>query len=403
MNELLLKNARIALGPVIEPGSILIRDGRIVEVAVHGAHPAGMVSRDTVDLNGAYLTPGMIDIHIHGSTGIDVLEADRDGLAKLSSFLLREGVTGFFATLVPTSDASYISALSQIRSFIELQRSHNEARTGLKGARILGVHFEGPFVSRNRCGALQTRHLRAFDGDQRSIELFIRSATGSGLGVSSLITVAPEIEGGLDLVKRLADGDDRVFIGHTEADPETLDLAAQAGARHITHFPNALDPLHHRKPGAVAWGLVRGDVSVDCIADLHHVHPLMLDVIYHAKGSGRMALISDAISPTGMGDGEFTVWGDRISVSDGKTELVSGNVRGTIAGSVITMRQAIKNVVSLGIPVADAFRMASSVPAMAAGIENELGSIQQGKVADLVAFDDGLNVQHAVVAGKMIF
>jgi N-acetylglucosamine-6-phosphate deacetylase len=400
MSELLLKNAQIATVQSIDTGSVLIRDGRIAQVTRY--HPTGLSSEDSVDLNGAYLAPGMIDIHIHGSVGVDVLEADREGLSKLSRFLLQEGVTGYFATLVPTSDAGYKSSLAEIENFIAHQRSETNSKGHLEGARVLGVHFEGPFVSRHRCGALQPRYLRSFDGDARSIELFIPSVGGHKLGNSSLITVAPEIEGGVDLIKKLLAGNDRIFIGHTEADPELLDVAAQAGARHITHFPNALDPLHHRNPGAVAWGLLRDDISFDCIADFHHVHPLMLELMYKAKGPGRMALISDAILPTGQGDGEFEVWGDRIGVTNGRTSLLDGTAKGTIAGSVITMRQAIKNIVSIGVSLEEAFRMASAVPASAAGIDSELGSIQVGKIADLVAFDNDFNVLHTVVHGKLV-
>jgi N-acetylglucosamine-6-phosphate deacetylase len=193
-----------------------------------------------------------------------------------------------------------------------------------------------------------------------------------------------------------------VFIGHSQADPATLDLAFEAGARHITHFPNALDPLHHRKPGAVAWGLLRDDVTLDCIADFHHVHPLMLRLIYQSKSADRMALISDAIMPAGLGDGEFSVWGEGITVRDGRTALARQPGESTIAGSVITMRQAVKNVVDLGVPVHEAVRMASLVPARIAGIESELGSIKEGKRAELIAFDDEFAVRSAVIGGSLV-
>ena len=153
----------------------------------------------------------------------------------------------------------------------------------------------------------------------------------------------------------------------------------------------------------MAWGLVRGDVTMDCIADFHHVHPLMLRMIRQVKGPSRMALISDAILPTGLGDGEFTVWGDKIAVRSGLTSLVGGPGEGTIAGSVITMRNAFKNIVSLGVPIDEAVQMASLAPAGAAGLEKDFGSIEEGKRADLVAFDEEFDVRLAVLGGTLAF
>jgi N-acetylglucosamine-6-phosphate deacetylase len=213
------------------------------------------------------------------------------------------------------------------------------------------------------------------------------------------MTIAPEIEGGVDLIRELSAAGVRTFIGHTEADPATLDLAFKAGARHITHFPNALTPLHHRKPGAVAWGLVNDDITLDCISDFHHVDPLMLRLMIHAKTPARTALISDAIQPTGLADGTYSVWDIRISVKDGLTALVDGPGAGTIAGSVITMREALRNIIRTGVPLHDAVHMASTVPSIAAGIDAECGSINVGKRADIIVFDDELNVKIAIVGG----
>jgi N-acetylglucosamine-6-phosphate deacetylase len=398
MSQLLLHNAQVVSPRDIHQGGVLVGDGRIVQVFSSDEMPRGLAPGESIDLAGAFLAPGMIDIHIHGSIGVDVLEADRNSLGKLSEFLLGEGVTGYFATLVPTDEAGYRRAISEITSYIESQDSQTKGR-----ARILGIHFEGPFVSHNRCGALQRRHFRTYDGDPRSLKLFNATPANPNLSFAHLMTLAPEIDGGLDLISDLTRAGGRAFIGHTQADPDTLDLAAEAGAKHITHFPNALEPLHHRKPGAVAWGLVRGDVTMDCIADFHHVHPLMLKMIHQAKGPSRMALISDAILPTGLGDGEFTVWGDKIAVRSGLTALVGGPGEGTIAGSVITMRNAFRNIVSLGVPLEEAVQMASMAPAGAAGLEKDFGSIEEGKRADLISFDEDFNVRLAVLGGTLAF
>jgi N-acetylglucosamine-6-phosphate deacetylase len=401
MDQLLLHNARVVFESGIERGGVLIRDGRIAHIFADENTPTGMSANESLDVRGAYLAPGMIDIHIHGSAGVDVQGADSRQLARLSEFLLREGVTGYFATFVPTDERGYEAAIAEIDSYIKHQDEARQAQPRQAAARILGIHFEGPFVSRNKCGALKREHFRTYDGDPRSIEIFTRSGCDNEAASARLMTLAPEIEGGIDLTRELAVRGSRPFIGHSEADPDTLDRAAEAGARHITHFPNALDPLHHRKPGAVAWGLVRGDVSLDCIADFHHVNPLMLQLIYQSKTARRMALISDAIQPAGSGDGEFSVWGETIAVRNGVTALVGGPAQGTIAGSVITLRQAIRNIISIGVPIHEAIHMASLMPACAAGIERESGSIEVGKRADLLSFDEVFTTQFAVVDGKV--
>ncbi len=395
---LLLHNARLVLEGGVQNGGVLVRDGRIALMFADDQTPTGLSANESIDLDGAYLSPGLIDIHIHGAAGVDVQATDAGGLAKLSGFLLGEGVTGFFATLVPTDERSYQQGLATIGSYIEQQGLAHRNNNAQGGARILGVHFEGPFVSEHRCGALRPEYFRAYDGDARSIELFTGAQPADAPNsLRRLMTLAPETQGGLDLTSDLRRMGVRAFIGHSQADPETLDLAVQAGARHITHFPNALDPLHHRKPGAAAWGLLRNEVTLDCIADFHHVHPLMLRLIYESKGADRMALISDAIMPAGLGDGEFAVWGEKITVRDGRTALARKPDEATLAGSVITMRQALKNMYHLGVPIHEAVRMASLVPARAAGIESDYGSIKEGNRADLIAFDDDFAIRLSVM------
>ncbi len=364
MDQLLFHNARV-IGDGVQPGGVLIRDGRIALVFAHGQTPVGLSTSESIDLGGAYLAPGLIDIHIHGSAGVDVQATDAGGLARLSEFLLAEGVTGYFATLVPDDERGYRDSIAGIGSYIHQQNETDRTGKPQPGARILGIHFEGPFLSEHRCGALHREFFRNYDGDIRSLGQFISGPSDA----PRLMTLAPEIPGGLDLTRNLTENGVRVFTGHSQAEPALLDLAFEAGARHITHFPNALDPLHHRKPGAVAWALLRNDVTLDCIADLHHVHPLMLKLIYQSKNADRMALISDAIKPAGLGDGEFSVWGDDITVENGRTALSGHHGEGTIAGSVITMREALMNIVDLGVPLHEAVKMASLVPARVAGIE----------------------------------
>jgi len=395
MSPLVIHNAKIIGQTGIQTGGVLIRDGQVEQVFAENETPTGLNRAESIDLQGNYLSSGLIDIHIHGSAGIDVQATDENGLAKLSEFLLSEGVTAYFPTLVPTDDRGYSEALATINSYVERQNQQKSAAG--QGARILGVHFEGPFVNEHRCGALRTRYFRTYDGDPRSVEQF----TGERSEVARLMTLAPETERGLDLIRDLNARGVRTFIGHSQADPRTLDESAGAGARHITHFPNALDPLHHRKPGAVAWGLVQNEITLDCIADFHHVDPLMLRLVYQSKGADRIALISDAIMPAGLGDGEFEVWDERIIVRDGRTSLAESP--GTLAGSVIHLRQAVKNITDIGVPINEAVRMATQIPARSSGVQSQYGSIEVGKKADLIGFNGDFAMRLAVVDGKVAF
>jgi N-acetylglucosamine-6-phosphate deacetylase len=258
-------------------------------------------------------------------------------------------------------------------------------------ARVLGVHYEGPFVSSEQCGALHREHFRTFKtvADLDSLPTITRA------GAVHMITVAPEIEGGIELIRELRKRSWVVSIGHTRATPQILDAARGAGAQHMTHFMNAMSPLHHRAPGPVGWGLLNDDVSLDMIADGIHLDPIMLKVLTRCVTASRLALISDAIAATGQGDGEYEIWGEKIAVENGRTR----NSRGSIAGSVITMIDAVKMMLSLGASECDVARMASTNPARLLGIDHECGSIEEGKRADLVAVNERGEVELTLIEG----
>lgn len=257
------------------------------------------------------------------------------------------------------------------------------------GARVLGVHYEGPFVNTLQCGALHTEHFKTYSGPE---DLDFLDGPGDWV---RMITLAPEIKGGVELVRELRRRGWVISVGHTRATPEVLDQAFAAGARHMTHFMNAMSPLHHRSPGPIAWGLAHDDVTFDLIADGVHIDPFMLRLLLKIKGSGGISLISDAIAAAGKGDGDYKIWGETIAVKNGRTANASGN----IAGSVITMLDAVRLMRSLEVSYVDLARMASLNPARLLGIDRECGSIEVGKRADLVAVDDQWNVKLTLVGG----
>jgi N-acetylglucosamine-6-phosphate deacetylase len=217
--------------------------------------------------------------------------------------------------------------------------------------------------------------------------------------VKHMTTVAPEIDGGVELVRELSRRGWIVSIGHTRAEFDLLEKAFAAGARHMTHFMNAMTPLHHRSLGPVAWGLSRDDVTCDLIADGIHLDPHMLQLLLKLKGPDRLSLISDAIAAAGLGDGNYEIWGETITVKDGRTS----NPRGTIAGSVITMLEAVRTMKSLGVSEIDLAKMAATNPARLLGVDQNCGTIEEGKRADLVALDAQGKVVLTMVGGSIAY
>jgi N-acetylglucosamine-6-phosphate deacetylase len=373
---------------VVENASLSVEAGRIAVVG-GGADAARGGAARVLDLEGLTLYPGFIDVHIHGAVGVDTLEAGREDLHRVALFLAGEGVTAWLPTLVPAPGEDYRRAVGAAE---ELMR----AQDGLPAAaRAVGLHYEGPFVNERQCGALRTAHFKTF---ARGDELDELPALGVG-GAAHMITLAPEIEGGAALVAELARRGWVVSIGHTRADPETLERARRAGARHMTHFLNAMSPLHHREPGPVGWGLLQDDVTVDLIADGVHSDPLMLRLVLRCKTPDRVSLISDAVAPAGLGDGEYRVWGETITVEGGRTR----NERGSIAGSVISMLDAARRVLALGLSETEVARVASLNPARLLRIDDACGSIEAGKRADLTALDAEGKVRLTLVGGRVAF
>lgn len=380
MTRIVLQNAAAVLPDDVAPGSsVVVEDGRIRSVGF------GSDSGDrTVDLGGATLHPGFIDVHNHGAVGIDVNEADADGLLAIGGFLARSGVTAWVPTFVPDSKSVYRRVVGEIEKVLARQ-------DGVPAARIVGVHYEGVFANTQMCGALRPEFFKTFTGT----ELLDLPRLSSG---AHLMTFAPEIEGGVRLAAELAGSGWIGSIGHTKAAPEVLDKAFAAGARHMTHFFNAMTGLHHRDVGVVGWGLTR-DVSIDIIADGIHVHPDMLRFVFDHKGDDRVTLISDSVAPTGLGDGVFELWNETVEVRDGRTR----NERGSIAGSVITVLDAVRTARSLGVPDASVARLAGLNPARLLGIDGTCGTLEPGKRADLVALDAVGNVVLTMVGGRIVY
>ncbi len=377
---LLLKNATVVSSvEKITNCFVLFTDGRIKKIS------RDEISADeSIDCSGLTIYAGFIDIHNHGVVGIDVNEANAENLKIVGKFLAKNGITAWLPTFVPDSDDVYKNIISEIEKCIESQQNAGQAQ-------IIGVHYEGVFANPKMSGALRPEYFKAFSGSEISELAKLKKGV-------HFTTLAPEMENGIELIKELTAQGWVSSIGHTNADIETLNAAKAAGAKHITHFFNAMSGLHHRDVGVVGFGLTNDNVTFDIIADKIHVNPQILKFAILIKGSDKVSLISDCVAPTGLGDGEFDLWGERISVVNGRTK----NERGSIAGSVITMLDAVKNLLSLGFSEVEVSKMASLNPAKLLGIDKDYGSIEVGKRADLVALDQNGNVRFSMVGGKIV-
>lgn len=292
----------------------------------------------------------LVDLHIHGAHGIDVQDTDALGAARLEEALGRRGVGAFLPTFVP-------APLPELERALDVWVPRIEAAVGRRfegTARPAGVHFEGPFVSPRRPGALPSAHL--LDArDERTVTRFLDLLRGVPGRI--VVTLAPEIPGGLDLVGALAREGHLAAIGHTDAETETVERALERGARHFTHLCNAMRPFHHRSPGPIGVALTAPDTTFELIADGVHLHPRTLRLAFAARAEAAV-LVSDAIAPAGLGDGAFAALGGRVEVRGARAERPDG----TLAGSVTLLDEALERAIACGVDEEAARRAASATP-----------------------------------------
>lgn len=331
---------------------------------------------------GACLAPGFIDLHVHGGGGAQV-GSDPNGVAAVAAFHARHGTTGLLATTVPGPPKALLDAVRAVAAVA--RRPQPEA------AQVLGCHLEGPFVSPSRPGALDVRHLRPPDPAE------LGRLLDAGGGSVQMIVVAPELAGAPDLIAAAADDGVVVSVGHTDATHAEAVAGFDRGARAATHVFNAMPPLHHREPGAAGAALTTPRVTVEIIADGIHIHPAVLRLAHAAKGPGRLALITDAMQAAGLGDGEYLLGEQTVTVADGEARTASGS----LAGSTLTMDRAVRVCVEqAGIPLIDALQMASSTPAALLGLGEVMGRIAPGADANLVVLDEHLRAIGTMVCGR---
>jgi len=355
------------------PG-LLVKEGKL---GFHRGGPPGGV--ETFDAGGMYIAAGLIDLHVHGGAGADALDDDPAALEEITSFHARYGTTGLLLTI----------AAAPLDKMITTVRAVAEAKSKIKGARILGVHLEGPYLNPSFKGAQNEEFLRRPDLSE------LRELIEAGAGLIRMVTLAPELPGGLEAVANLASRGVIPSLGHSGATFEEAREAFRRGLRHVTHFFNAMSPLRHREPGPAGLALTEPDISLEVIADGLHVHSTVLKILWQLKGDS-LVLVTDAVAASGMPDGEYPFAGQTVAVKNGRVTLPGGK----LAGSSLTMAGAVRNMARLAeLEIPQALRLASLNPARILGMPDN-GRVAEGCDADIVLFSRELEPRLVLVGGE---
>ncbi|KOG43525.1 N-acetylglucosamine-6-phosphate deacetylase [Streptomyces decoyicus] len=380
-----LAGARLARpSGVVERGRIAIEGGRIGDVHSRDLDLDEAAAGRTVDLSGHLIVPGFVDMHVHGGGGGSFSSADPEECLKVAETHRRHGTTSMVASTV-TGELADLARQAAVLAELVQQ------------GELAGIHFEGPFISADRCGAHQPELLR--DPDPADVRKLIDASHGT----VSMMTVAPELPGGMESVRLLADAGVIAAIGHTDSTYDTTRRAIEAGATVATHLFNAMPALGHRAPGPVAALLEDERISVELINDGTHLHPAMLQLAVREAGAGRVAFITDAMGAAGMNDGMYPLGPMQVEVKDGVARISEGPTAGSIAGSTLTLDRAFQRAVTVdGLTVDQAVQALSATPARLLGIDDRTGSLQTGKDADLVVLDAAYDLVGVMRRGEWL-
>ena len=370
-------------------GKIILKD-RIVEdsVLLFSDVIEGIVSKDSIpdgveiiDANGGYVSPGLIDIHIHGYLGKDVCDGEKDSIKTMAGGIVKNGVTGFLPTTMTVD-------MKVIRKALEVCRSLKEESKSWNGSQILGCHAEGPFISESKKGAQDAKYILKPDA------AFVKEYAD----IIKIITLAPETDTeDFAAIREIArDTDVCISMGHTSADYDTAMNGTKVGVKHVTHLFNAMTPLAHRAPGVVTAAM-NSDVSCEVIVDTFHVSPVFYDMLWKLKGR-KLCFITDCLPAGGLPYGEYTLGGTKIIYND----IVCRLEDGTVAGSVLPLNKGVWNVYTNStIPLYECVNGASLNPATTIGVADKKGSIEVGKDADIIITDNEFNVQKTIIGGNI--
>lgn len=328
--------------------------------------------------------PGFIDEHIHGAGGFDAMDGTTDALSAISKTLVKEGTTSYLATTMTVSKDKIITALNTVKNYTDVEG----------GAKVLGVHLEGPFISKKFKGAQAETYV-----EKPSVSLMKEFILSSGNKIK-IVSLAVEEDGGCELVKFLNQSGIVASIGHSSAKYEDVLRAVDFGAKSVTHTYNAQSPLHHREIGVVGSAMLIDELNTEIICDTIHVSVPAIKMLLKNKNDDKVIMITDSMRAKGLADGESELGGQKVIVKEGEARLVDG----TLAGSILKMNDAIKNMVEkVGVKLETAIDFATKNPAKTLGVYDSLGSIKEGKCSDFTILDKDFNVYMTIVNGKIVY
>lgn len=382
-------NAQLILPDAIRPGSLQVRNGRIARLSGASTKSAG--AGGAIDLQGGYLAPGFIDLHIHGAKGADTMDGTEEAFRTITEFHLRGGTTSLTLTTLTAPESDILRTLEAVKPF------HN--RSIGTGARIVGVHVEGPFIALGKAGAQDPKYIR--NPEPREWKKYLRYGK-----LVTQVTLAPENPGSIELIKALRKNGTIASGGHTDATDKHLVPAMKAGLNQSTHTFNAMSTIvkvgPYRLAGMIEFAMAQDEIMAELIADGIHVPPILMRMLINAKGRDGVVIITDATLGAGLPPGtKFTLLGVSARTTGQVAEMDDGT---GLAGSTLTMIEGVQRVHQLaGVPLADAVRMATLNPAKQLGREDEFGSLAVGKRADLVWFDRKFRVRGVWIDGEEKF
>lgn len=376
---MLLKNCNIIFLDKIEKGSLLIENGIIKEI-----NPSETNDSNSIDCNGLYVSPGFVDVHIHGAGGHDTMDGTFEAINEISKTICKYGTTSFTPTTMTMSTNDILKSMTSIKK-AKLE--------GTDGAIVLGAHLEGPFISPSAIGAQNPNFLIA-----PSFENF-KSMTGDAIDSVVSITMAPEVSGAKELASQLTDMGIRCSIGHTKATYEEAIEGIKCGFCHSTHLFNAMTGFTHREPGVVG-ATFDSDITTETISDGIHISYPSLRIAYKQKGTDKTLLVTDAMCACGMPDGTYALGGQPVIVKNGAARLENG----ALAGSVLTLNKAVKNILDNSeYQLYEIIKMASYNGAKFCKVDDKKGQIKENFDADLVIFDENIDVKMTIVGGKIVY
>lgn len=382
----LIYNANVVTPTVVlKPGWVWIDNLHITRVAEGLPAPELIATaKNPIDAGGSFLMPGMIDLHVHGAMGYEIMDGTLQAVQEIARFLPRHGVTAFLGATWTASHAAILKALETITT--AYGRIH-------EGATLLGAYLEGPYLNPNRAGAQEINLIRQATNHEEALALLNDKLV-------RVAVLAPEFPENIWFIEACVERNITVSAGHTAATYAQMEIAVQHGVRQLTHCFNAMSPLHHREPGAVGAGLTMPELRCELIADNIHVHPTVQRILYQARGTTGILLVSDCTRVTGFEDGDYILDNRPVQVRGGAVRLLDG----TLAGSTLTLDKAVRNFsLAAKIPLEEAILSASLYPARAIGIAHNKGSIEPGKDADLFLMDREGEVCWTMVAGEMVY